>query len=569
MRWLKRLSVLVVVVGMMVLAVPNTVHAANVCTWNGSIDSSWSNASNWSNCGGVTPTGSDSVLLDNSFKAGSYTVNLPTGAVSTSITKLTITPDSGNTITLILPSGNTATTPTGLIVGDNTSNTDDIILNDGAILQNSSGASSGNGIEVNGTSNGTVRINNGGKYVHKTPRASGGIAPRLSTVSGTENGYFEYDVPGTASFQITASNANYGNLVLSRTSGAATYTATGSNPLTIRGNLTINSGITFNSSMSGALNLAGTWTNDGTYTTSSQTVTFNGTSAQTVGGSSATTFNNLTINNSNGVTLTTDATVSGVLTLNSDLNTGSHTLTQSGTCSGTGDVIGNVARSDLGTTARCFGNPFNTITLNSGSVPNLTVNLTKSSPAGFSNAIKRTYSLSPDSSGLSATVRLHYLDADLNGNTDTQLNIWHQESGTWTNLGRDGNVDTTNKWVEKSGVTSFSPFTLSSNNAPTAIGLASFKAKLTPTRQVKLKWKTGAELDILGFNVYRQTIGTHKWVKLNAKPINARNVGQVLGATYIRLDKKVQAGTTYLYKLEVLHTDTTSDVSKIVRVTVP
>jgi len=173
-------------------------------TWlgasGGGDGSSWAVAGNWS--GGSVPGSGDNVVLDNGTVAGSYTVNLPGGATTVSINRLTITPAATRTITLVLPSGNTANP--GLRVGDATAGTDDIILDSGAVLRNSSGASAGNGVEANSTANGTVRINNGSRFVHNTLRGTAGVAPLLSVVSGTETGEFEYDVPGTASFSLNA-----------------------------------------------------------------------------------------------------------------------------------------------------------------------------------------------------------------------------------------------------------------------------------------------------------------------------------------------------------------------------
>ncbi|HRF19427.1 MAG TPA: hypothetical protein PK977_14725, partial [Chitinophagaceae bacterium] len=49
-------------------------------TWDGGGDAvSWNDAANW--VGNVVPGAADNVLLDNSVVGGSYTVNLPTGAV--------------------------------------------------------------------------------------------------------------------------------------------------------------------------------------------------------------------------------------------------------------------------------------------------------------------------------------------------------------------------------------------------------------------------------------------------------------------------------------------------------
>jgi hypothetical protein len=69
------------------------------------------------------------------------------------------------------------------------------------------------------------------------------------------------------------------------------------------------------------MGIGGTMTNDGTWNTIDgglTTVEYNGTSAQTMGFASATTFNNLTIDNAIGVTLTSNAltTIEGMLTIN-------------------------------------------------------------------------------------------------------------------------------------------------------------------------------------------------------------------------------------------------------------
>ncbi|MGB5061339.1 MAG: hypothetical protein WBO48_21740, partial [Candidatus Promineifilaceae bacterium] len=152
----------VTVVGLL-LQGPETA-VAEMCQWTGAVNTDWNNAGNWS-CA-IVPGANDEVILDNSVVSGSYSIILPGSATTTTISKLTISPNSGNNITLNLPSTNTGIP--GFSVGDNIAATDDIILNDGAILSNSSGATSGNGIQVNSTSNGTIRINNGGRYIHNT-----------------------------------------------------------------------------------------------------------------------------------------------------------------------------------------------------------------------------------------------------------------------------------------------------------------------------------------------------------------------------------------------------------------
>jgi uncharacterized repeat protein (TIGR02543 family) len=252
--------------------------------WQGFGDgTSWSDPANWS--GGMVPGPGDEVLIDNLDAQFDYTVVLPSGAVTVSVARLTIAPSPGRTLTLVLPATNTGNP--GLRVGDGVAGTDDIVLRAGAVMRNSSGASFGNGVELLSSTNGTMRIENGARHVHQTVRSASGIAPFLSTATGTETGEFEYDIPGTATVNIAASGRTYGSLTLTRTSGAASYGALGSSPFIIRGQFKIGTGVTFSSNMTGAISLQGNVVNNGfTWVVpSAQSVAWAGGAVQTVTGS--------------------------------------------------------------------------------------------------------------------------------------------------------------------------------------------------------------------------------------------------------------------------------------------
>jgi YVTN family beta-propeller protein/VCBS repeat-containing protein len=209
---------------------------------------------------------------------------------------------------------------------------------------------------------------------------------------------------------------------------------------------------------------------------------YKGTAAQITGVSLPATVNNLTINDSGGdVTLTNAATtVSGALTLTSgDLSTGTGanvlTLAPAATCNGATDVVsgaaatGGVSRTTIGVgTMRCFGHPQNQITIASGTAPTaITVRLVKASPVAKSDAITRTYSITPTGGGVfAATVRLHYLDSSLNGNLESGLHLWRL-SGAWTDQDPSGastTRDTTANWVQQTGIATFSDWTLAVPN---------------------------------------------------------------------------------------------------------
>ena len=68
-----------------------TARAANTCTWTGATNANWSNAGNWSTCGGVAPTSADTVsftsgsvasTVDTAYTVAALTVNGYTGTIT-------------------------------------------------------------------------------------------------------------------------------------------------------------------------------------------------------------------------------------------------------------------------------------------------------------------------------------------------------------------------------------------------------------------------------------------------------------------------------------------------------
>ncbi len=351
-------------------------------------------------------------------------------------------------------------------------------------------------------------------------------------------------------------------------------------PLTVKGVVTIDAGADF-WAQSLALSVAGNWVNNGIFTPGTQTTTFNGSAAQTISGSTATSFSSLTIDNAAGVNLSgVDATVNAVLSLNSgDLATGANFLnmavgaTSTGTPAPGTDVVGNVTRSHTFTTgtAYAFGNQF--VSLNftaAGTKPTaVNINLVKAAPSGvdfgFSTAIERTYTVTPTGgAGYSATLRLHYLNSELNGNNESSadFDLWrHNGVDTWQRQVKTANntADTAN-WAEKSGVTQFSAWTLAggspSGPGPTAVRLSRFNA-MSFADGVRLAWSSGYEVNNLGFNIYRERNGQRSRVTPSVVAGSALTVGQgnhlTAGYSYSWFD---EAGTSdSAYYLEAIDLD--------------
>jgi hypothetical protein len=476
-----------------------------------------------------------------------------------------------------------------------------ITFQNGAIFTTASGFS-GNAFGDASAGANSILFTSGSSYLHNAGSNPFGLAAPASVVVFQPGSLASYQ----SSAGFSSSGRTYGSLTLA---GGATYSHSGANALTVVNNLTVAAGSTLNHtntsaagiSVTGAATIGGTLScaatsivsGGGSFAlasgaslliasvsgitssasagniqvtgarsfSSAASYAYNGSAAQITGDGLPASVNNLTINNSAGVTLSASATVTGVLALTTgDLKTGANTLTQTGTSTGIGDVVGNVKRADLGAVPRQFGNQFNSITINSGTAPaEITVNLSKTAPGDFTSAVNRTYVITPTGgSGFSATLRLHYLAAELNGNTETSLELWRRDGTTWNKRGRTGAVNTINKWVELSGVTAFSPWSLSSVG-PTEIELVHFTATRFDGGRVLLEWQTGYEVDNIGFNLYREQDGKRVLItrELIAGSALVAGTGTLMaaGRSYSWTDRISDDGPDARYWLEEVSLD--------------
>ena len=145
--------------------------------------------------------------------------------------------------------------------------------------------------------------------------------------------------------------------------------------------------------------------------------------------------------------------------------------------------------------------------LTEGSVTAITINLVKASPPDFANSARRSYTLKDIVGSLvTATLRLHYLDSELNGNSEGSLELWRNDGNAWVAQGATTR-DPTDNWVEKSMITSFSPWTISGPSGPTYVAMVGYSAVEREDGRVVLKWETGQEVNNVGFNIYREAAG--------------------------------------------------------------
>ena len=96
-------------------------------------------------------------------------------------------------------------------------------------------------------------------------------------------------------------------------------------------------------------------------------------------------------------------------------------------------------------------------------------------------------------------------------------------------------------------------FVLKPRLTPTAVNVFSFSGRASG-RRVVLSWRTGAELDTLGFDVWRSAAG-NKALKVNRALVPAKAVGRAGGATYRVTDATARPGVRYTYRLRATSRD--------------
>lgn len=222
--------------------------------WDGGAgDGQWSSPLNWA--GDLLPTAGDDVVLDNSFLVGSYRVTLPPGNVTTSVRSLQILPTVPDSIYLELPKTNTISP--GLTI---TGSSYPLVIGDRGVLLNGSGSSSGTALVITDS----VKILNGGTYIHRTPRAHATFVSLLSRSPGTEKGVFWFDVPDVSS-TISLSDRTFGELVLMATAagGSLNYTAASTRKIRVRSDLIIGAGVKLNLNCSDTFHVQGSLVQEG------------------------------------------------------------------------------------------------------------------------------------------------------------------------------------------------------------------------------------------------------------------------------------------------------------------
>lgn len=181
------------------------------------------------------------------------------------------------------------------------------------------------------------------------------------------------------------------------------------------------------------------------------------------------TYNNLTLSSTGGTIAAANVTVNGILNLpapnasatNGSLDMATYTLVMGpeGTNTGLGDVTGIIRRNTIvAGKLYTFGHPNSSILFqNAGTLPTaLSAKLTIGEvPFWRLGAIKRQFDIIQTGAALTkALIRMHYLDTEINSNSESKLVFWANNVNTTPILaagifeqGRSNN-NTTDNWVE-------------------------------------------------------------------------------------------------------------------------
>jgi hypothetical protein len=335
----------------------------NDCTWSGNaLSTDWNDAGNWT--GGI-PVSTSDVFIPN---VGSNPVP---ALISTTIGSLTIfsggtlnATTGSPTLTIVEGSGawenmgtfNPGTTSS--IIFTNASATMAGITNffnvtvaDGATMT----LGINNIMRIAGTlslsSTGVLDASNDNNLVEYNGTSQTVVSP-----NGVTSGYHDLTLSGSGTKTMpTSTMMVYGNLAMGGTASATAGAA-----LTVTGNVTLDTGTTFNAS-SFTHNVGGNWTNNGAFTPGTGTVTMNG-DAQTIAGTSATTFYNLTFSGTGTKTVGSAITTNGDLTVNNGitLSMSTYLLTLNANLINNGTVSGTTGGVTIAGTATQSIDPFTT-----------------------------------------------------------------------------------------------------------------------------------------------------------------------------------------------------------------
>jgi hypothetical protein len=205
---------------------------------------------------------------------------------------------------------------------------------------------------------------------------------------------------------------------------------------------------------------------------------YNSTTSQQFGNGLPSIVNGLTINNPSGILLDRNLAVNGFLKTSNgdlDLNGNSIILDSDAILTETpgNTVIGLVGKlaitKDIGTPSELNVGGLGAVITSANNLGNTTVERSHAPGTGQGNqGIKRVFNITPTNNlGLNAKLRFYYDESELNSIPENELIFFKSLDGTnnsWFSMG--GTVNTTENYVEVSGLNDFSFWTIAGTNSP-------------------------------------------------------------------------------------------------------
>lgn len=299
---------------------------------------------------------------------------------------------------------------------------------------------------------------------------------------------------------------------------------------------------------------------------------YNGSIAQVTGTRVPSTINSLRVNNVAGVSLSGNMLVNGFISIISgDLDLNGNTLSL-GSDASLSETPGNTVKGATGKLAitRNLNAPtgvnvggLGAMITSSADLGSTLVERYHYLPTGNSNSgITRVFNIQPtNNSGLNAILRFYYDESEIGSIPESNLTLFKSPGGatnTWNGVG--GTVNTSENYVELSGISDFSYWTLGDFSNPLPVELVAFNA-FANNGLVKLTWTAASEINNRGWEIERKSSET-EWAKVGFVEGSGNSTQSI---SYSFVDKLVTFGY-YSYRLKQIDFDGTFAYSNVVEV---
>jgi hypothetical protein len=257
---------------------------------------------------------------------------------------------------------------------------------------------------------------------------------------------------------------------------------------------------------------------------SGATFKFAGSGTENISGSGADTIDHLLLVKGAGVDLALQSNI--VVTNEVNFTSGLLDVGNNNIDLGTTAVLNNESETSRAHSTGTIGYIQSTSTLNAPSSANpgnlgaiitsaanlglTTIKRTFITYAHLSNSnIFRDYIITPTTdAGLNATFRFTYFDAELNGDDENILDMLQSPDGTtWNDVGFTTR-DATNNYVEKTGIDSFSTWTLTPPFTILATTMGPLNAYVV-NNSIDVNWQVYSEIGVKSYSIQRSTDGIH------------------------------------------------------------